>query len=117
MGFSVQLHIVKNQQLVPGWAQGLIENLEERKMDLQLQLRVGTLQKGSRLDVGLSFPVPKAAMGMGFQHAAVPPSQAGEIAVTVMQEGSVWVNGVCSEGAAGEGSSNRALGNSQAPVS
>lgn len=91
MGFSVQLHIVKNQQLVPGWAQGFIENLE-RKMDLQLQPRVGILQNDSRLDVSFSFPVPKAAMGMGFQHAPVAPSQAGENAVSGMQEGSVRVN-------------------------
>ena len=93
MGFSVQFHVVKNQQLVPGWAQGLIENLEEWKMDLQLQPWVETLQKGSSLNVGLSFPVPEAAMGMGFQHAPVLPSQAGEIAATGMQEGSVLVNG------------------------
>lgn len=29
VGFSIQLHIVKDQQLVPGGAKGLIENLEE----------------------------------------------------------------------------------------
>lgn len=39
MGFSIQLHIVKDQQLVPGRAKGLIENLEEWKRDLLLQIR------------------------------------------------------------------------------
>lgn len=34
MGFSVQLHVVEDQQLVPGWAKGLIEDLEERERDL-----------------------------------------------------------------------------------
>lgn len=34
MGFSVQLHVVEDQQLVPGWAEGLIEDLEERERDL-----------------------------------------------------------------------------------
>ena len=32
-------------------------------------------------------------MGMGFQHAPVLPSQAGEIVATGMQEVSVLVNG------------------------
>lgn len=38
MSFSIQLHIVKDQQLVPGRAKGLIENLEERERDLLLQI-------------------------------------------------------------------------------
>lgn len=40
MGFSIQLHIVKDQQLVPGRAEGLVENLEE--WERELLLRVGT---------------------------------------------------------------------------
>lgn len=34
MGFSVQLHVVEDQQLVPGWAEGLVEDLEKGERDL-----------------------------------------------------------------------------------
>lgn len=40
MGFSIQLHIVEDQQLVPGRAKGLIENLEERERETLL-LQIG----------------------------------------------------------------------------
>lgn len=55
MGFSIQLHIVKDQQLVPGRAKGLIENLEEWERDSLLQIGAKALCTGSRPGVGLSL--------------------------------------------------------------
>lgn len=55
MGFSIQLHIVKDQQLVPGRAKGLIENLEEWERDSLLQIGAKALCRGSRPGVGLSL--------------------------------------------------------------
>lgn len=48
VSFPVQLHVVEHQQLVPGWAKGLVENLEkwERLVLLQEQTRI--LGKGGR---------------------------------------------------------------------
>lgn len=48
MGFSIQLHIVKDQQLVPGWAKGLIENLEEWERGLLLQIEAKALVQGQQ---------------------------------------------------------------------
>lgn len=58
MSFPIQLHIVEDQQLVPGRAKGLVENLEEWERDLPLQPGANALCKGSRQGVGPSFPAP-----------------------------------------------------------
>lgn len=48
VSFPVQLHVVKHQELVPGRAQGLVENLEKWERFLLLQEQIRILGKGGR---------------------------------------------------------------------